>query len=140
MAVSTRIPVQTIDVFPHGAFMRGEVKPAEDFDKRQAGVDDTQVRDKETGQRVWEVMVVDADPEARKGQGEVTVKILADHQPVPPSALDGLPFRPVEFVGLTITPYVDTNRARPRLAYSIRATEMKAPGGAAKAAPNGKAA
>lgn len=127
MSVVTRIPVQMVDVFPQGAFMRGEVRAAEDFDKRKEGVADTQARDKETGERVWEVSVIDADPEARRGQGEVVVKISAEVQPVPPKAPEGLPFTPVAFAGLTLTPYVDTNRARPRLAYSIRATGIVDP-------------
>jgi len=37
----------------------------------------------------------------------------------------GLPFVPVEFTGLTVTPYV--NQAG-RLAYSLKATGVRAPG------------
>ena len=36
-----------------------------------------------------------------------------------------MPFRPVEFDGLTVTPYVDDKRNR--VAYSFRATGMRAP-------------
>ena len=133
MAVQTRLSVSMGDVFPLGAFVTGQIEPAEDFDLKQAGNVDPQVRDKVTGQRVWNVRVLDADPEARRGQAEVSVKIAADHQPMPPEALPGLPFRPVEFEGLTVTPYVDTNGARPRLAFSIRATGMRAPAKAASA-------
>ena len=43
---------------------------------------------------------------------------------VPPSQL-GLPFSPVEFTGLAVTPYV--NQAG-RLAYSLKATGVRAPG------------
>ena len=43
---------------------------------------------------------------------------------------DGVPFRPVELDGLTITPYVaNVTSDRPRLAFSYRATGMRAPGG-----------
>jgi hypothetical protein len=33
----------------------------------------------------------------------------------------------VEFDGLSITPYLDERRSRPRVAYSLRATAMHAP-------------
>jgi hypothetical protein len=75
---------------------------------------------------------MDPDPDARKGQAEVTVKIAADVQPVPPEALPGLPFRPVEFDGLSITPYLDERRTRPRVAYSLRATAMLSPKAASR--------
>ena len=41
------------------------------------------------------VQVMDPDPLSRKGQAEVSVKLAADVQPVPPDALAGTPFRPV---------------------------------------------
>jgi hypothetical protein len=50
----------------------------------------------------------------------------------------GLPFTPVEFDGMSVTPYVNANG---RLAYSIRVREMRAlRAGAPKTttAPNGK--
>ncbi|WP_337059766.1 hypothetical protein [Kineococcus sp. G2] len=128
MAIQGAIPLGQDLVFPHGAYVVGEVEQVQDFDRRQAGEVDTQSRDKNTGERLWAVRVMDADPEARRGQAEVVVKIAAEHQPVPPAPLPGLPFRPVVFEGLTATPYVDTNRARPRLAWSLKATGMAAPG------------
>ena len=63
----------------------------------------------------------------------MTVKIVAEYQPVPPEAPSGMPFRPVEFDGLTVTPYVDDKRGR--IAYSYRATGMRAPSPAARHAP-----
>ncbi len=128
MAVQQRLRVAMDDVFPNGAFLVGEVTAAEDYEVKQAGNADPQVRDKVSGERVWNVRVVDADPESRRGQAEVTVKIAAEFQPIPPDALPNLPFRPVEFDGLTVTPYVDDNGQRPRQAFSIRATGMHAPG------------
>ncbi|WP_224387528.1 hypothetical protein [Pseudonocardia sp. ICBG1293] len=61
--------------------------------------------------------VLDADPEARRSEKTVVVKIAA-----------GLPFRPVEFDELTVTPYVQETGGRPRVAYSFRAAGMRAPG------------
>lgn len=133
MAIQGGLPVAHSVVFPNGAFVVGEVTAVEDFDAAQAAKEsgkqaDTQQRDKNTGFRLWQVRVVDADDLARKGQVEVTVKIAAEVQPVPPELANGVPFRPVEFDNLTATPYVDTNRSRPRIAWSLRATGMHAPG------------
>jgi hypothetical protein len=125
MTVRTPIPMSFEHVFPHGAFAL-DVSAIDDFDL-PADSPDRQQRDKHSGLRLWAVRVMDPDPDARKGQAEVTVKIAAEVQPVPPEALPGLPFRPVEFDGMTVTPYLDERRARPRVAYSLRATAMHAP-------------
>jgi hypothetical protein len=89
---------------------------------------------------VWTVDVVDADPDAR--DRTVRVKLTAPVQPVPPETAPGVPFRPVEFEGLTATPYVATLASgRGKLTWSFRASGMRSP----KAAPapvgagNGKA-
>ena len=36
-----------------------------------------------------------------------------------------MPFRPIEFDELTVTPYVDDNGTRPRQAFSFRAMGIK---------------
>jgi hypothetical protein len=138
MAVPQRIPVRFEDVFPHGVYVLG-VEPVNDFDKVQAGVGDPQDRDKDTGERLWAVRVMDGDPTARTS--ELKVKMAAPVQPVPPEPLAGTPFRPVEFDGLTVTPYVDTNRQRPRQAYSLRAVGMRPVGSGASSSrrPSGSA-
>jgi hypothetical protein len=135
VAVQLPVPVRFEDVFPAGAYVLG-VEPINDFEAVKAGVVDPQQRDKVTGERLWAVRVLDADPGSRKGQAEVAVKIAAPVQPVPPEASAGTPFRPVEFDGLALMPYVDTSKTRPRLAFSIRATAMRAPGRAAKPVPS----
>ncbi|MEV4756009.1 hypothetical protein AB0J86_12975 [Micromonospora sp. NPDC049559] len=125
---SIKIPVPFDYAFPAGALFLG-VGPQVDFDRR--GEADDQVRDKETGERVWVVRVLDLDPEAGKyGRSEVKVKVIAPQQPVPPAP--GVPAYPpaVQFEGLTLTPYVDSQRCkssgqcRARMAYSLRATAM----------------
>jgi len=128
MAIKNKFPVAMGDVFPHGAFVVSEVEPVRDFDKSSPGRP-VQQTDKESGLPVWSVSVLDADPEARRTDKTVTVKIAAPHQPVPPEAAAGLPFRPVEFDGLTVTPYVQESGGRPRVAYSFRAAGMRAPAG-----------
>ncbi|WP_433785031.1 plasmid replication, integration and excision activator [Actinomycetospora sp. CA-101289] len=132
MAIKRRLKVSMGDVFPHGAFLTtdgAEAVPDYDRSTRDRFV---QAVDKDNGLPVWEVGVHDPDPEARKNERSVNVKIAAEVQPVPPEALPGLPFRPVEFEGLEVTPYLDTNGPRPRLAFSLRARGMRAPGGGAR--------
>jgi len=73
----------------------------------------------------------------------VKVRIAAPVQPVPPSPAPGMPFPQVEFAGLSMMPWVDgqrckTRRAddhecRGRVAYSLRASDMRPVG--ARSAP-----
>ena len=132
MSVSQRMRVPFEDVFPAGAYMVGEIEPVDDYElikaAKEAGREpgDVQIRDKVTEMRVWTVRVIDADPAARKSKSEVVVKVSADHQPVPPPASPGMPFRPIEFDALTVTPYVDDNGSKPRQAFSFRAMGIKA--------------
>ena len=131
--ITMKVPVPFEFVFPNGCLFLG-VEPATDFDKRGQG--DDQVRDKETGERVWLVKVMDLDELAGKfgGSKEVKVKVAAPVQPVPPaSTVPGYPPM-VEFTGVTLTPYADSQRCkgtgskcRARLAWSIRATAMTEP-------------
>jgi hypothetical protein len=129
--MTMKVPVPFEYVFPHGALCLG-VEPVRDFDAK--GGDD-QARDKESGRRVWQVRVLDLDPEAGRfgASKEVKVKIPADHQPVPPeSTMPGMPPL-VEFTGVTLTPYVNSQkrcsseRCRARLAWSVRAESMTTP-------------
>lgn len=123
MALQTAIPVSFEAYFPRGAFMVGEVEPVvkwSDDGERQG-----QDLDKNSGHPLWQVRVIDADPDARKGQNEVTVKISSITEPQAPPEAQGLPFRPVVFDGLSVTPYVKEGQGRPRVAFSLRAREMK---------------
>ncbi|CAJ64081.1 MULTISPECIES: hypothetical protein [Frankia] len=122
MAVPQRIPVRFEDVFPQGAYVLA-VEAANDFEKVKAGLADVQARDKGNGERVWSVRVLDADPAARKS--EVKVKMTGETPPDLPDMLPGTPFRPVVFDGLLVVPYVDSNGARPRQEYSLRASAMR---------------
>ena len=133
MAMQRRIRVQFGDMFPAGAYLVGEVTAVGDFDaEKRADGSRPQTRDKDTGQLVWSVPVLDADPEAGKKDKTVTVKVSAPVQPVPPANDSGFPFTPIEFTGLTATAYVDDNGQRARLAWSLRADGICAPGQAGK--------
>jgi hypothetical protein len=122
MAFQGAISVDFGTVFPDGAYAAGVFEAVRDFDRSQ-GDRFVQQMDKATGLPLWTVDVIDAEQSAR--QRTVKVKVAAEHQPVLPSAPAGSPFAPVEFTGLTVTPYV--NQAG-RLAYSLKATGVRTPG------------
>ncbi|RAO23344.1 hypothetical protein MED15_01184 [Micromonospora noduli] len=115
----TRFSVPFEAVFPHGCVLVPDsIAEAQDFDEKTRAR--TPSKDKLTGQRVWQCRVMDMDPELGSRSREVSIKVLADVQPVPPVG----PFQPVEFENLMVTPYVGSNG---RLAYSYRATALTAP-------------
>ena len=128
--LSNAIPVDFHAAFPDGALLR-KVAPLEDFDKVKAKAADTQARTPD-GVPMWAVTVIDLDDNARSA--EVKVKVASAVQPSLPGAA-GQKLAPVELDGLTVTPWVND---KGRLAYSFRATGLRAPAGAAKA--TGKAA
>jgi hypothetical protein len=144
----SRLPTGHDFVFPRGALVMG-VEPVLKFqsaEDRAKGLPVEQEKDKETGQLVWSVLVIDQAAE-RKTDAAITVKIVAPHQPVPPEAIPGTDVRPVIFEGLTVTPWIDDKACRPgpagerhrcraKLGYSLRATGMKP----VVAKPAGKAA
>jgi hypothetical protein len=115
MALQGPIPVEFAAVFAHGAFAAGGVEPVRDFDA-SSGDRFVQAKDKATGLPVWVIEVIDADPAARDKTAKV--KIAAADRPGLPPATAGMPFVPVEFTGLTVTPYVNQSG---RLAYSLKA-------------------
>ncbi|MFG2003441.1 plasmid replication, integration and excision activator [Spirillospora sp. NPDC048911] len=133
MAIQGRIPVAFGDVFPHGVFATGPAERLDNFETKR------QEKDKVTGQPVWVVDVYDADPEANAKASAIRVKVLAEVCPVLPEPAWG-PFRPVEFTGMSVTPYVEemgrdnNGNVRTRVAYSFRATGVRPAGGPAKAA------
>ncbi|XVQ11197.1 plasmid replication, integration and excision activator [Spirillospora sp. CA-255316] len=128
MAIQGRIPVSFGDVFPHGVFATSAAEPLENFETKRQEVD------KDNGLPVWVVDVYDADPNGNHKASAIKVKISAQVCPVVPEPVMG-PFRPVEFEGLTVTPYVEelgkdrNGNIRTRVAYSFRARAVRAPGG-----------
>lgn len=123
--IPTRFPVGFGEVFPEGVVILG-VEPTWEFsDDRHAPK--RQERDKDTNQLVWTVRALNANEQAARFGAEVTVKVTSPHQPVPPPKMPGFPYAPAEFEGLTITPYAN---AKGCVAFSFRATGMRAPAGA----------
>src|SRR5579859_1815572 len=134
MALQGPIPVEFGHVFPHGAFAAGGFEAVRDFDA-SSGDRFVQSKDKVTGLPLWAVEVIDADPEARTKT--VKIKVAAQAEPVLPAAPAGMPFVPVEFTGLTVTPYVSQAG---RLAYSLKAGGVRTPGRSARSGADVKEA
>jgi hypothetical protein len=130
MAMPRKVPVEFGVAFPCGAYMVGEILPVRDYD-RSTKDRVVQATDPESGLLLWSVEVVDADPEATKSTRTMAVKVAAAVQPVLPAAPEGLPFRPVEFDRMTATAYVEETGNFSRVAWSLRAGEVRAPAGPA---------
>ena len=89
MAMPRKVPVEFGVAFPYGAYAVGEVQPVRDYDKSTES-EVVQAADPDTGLALWSVEVVDADPEAKKSNRTMSVKITAKVQPVLPESLAGL--------------------------------------------------
>src|SRR3954447_15392185 len=127
MALSQRFPVSFDLAFPFGAYLIAEVTPVIDFDKSSREHKVQQV-DKETGKLLWQVEVLDADPEAKRSAKTVAVKIPANVQPVPPGNDGSSPFTAVEFTGLFALPYPEQGwETFSRIAWSFKAEDVIAP-------------
>ena len=119
LRTGSRFGVSMAEVFPDGCYLVPDsITAAMDYGEKTK--QRTPATDRVTGKRVYQCRVVDMDPELAGRSREVAVKILADREPAPPTRQ---PFEPVEFDGLTATPYV-TDRGR--MAYSLRASGIKA--------------
>lgn len=126
MAVQVPIPVHHEQVFPAGAYVTTDVQAMTEY---KDGVKQGQKLDKVTGELMWEVTVLDAQEDVKGAAKSVKVQLSAAYQPVPPEAMPGTPFRPVEFTDMSITPYVvEVMKGRWKVAYSIRARGMRTPG------------
>lgn len=133
--IGKRFSVAMEEAFKFGAFYR-TVEADNDFDLIRSRAADPQKRDKDTGERLWVVTVLDGDPEARTA--EVKVRIASATQPVAPSPALGAPFPEVVFDGVTVLPWVDGQRCknrrhddrecRGRVAFSLRASGMRPAG------------
>jgi hypothetical protein len=122
MALQGPIPVDFGHAFPAGVYAAGGFEPVRDFDASSNGRF-VQSKDKASGLPLWVVEVIDADATARTRT--VKVKVAAQVQPVLPNGPAGVPFVPVEFTGLTVTPYVTQAG---KLGYSLKAAGVRAPG------------
>ena len=134
MALQGPIPVNFAQVFPRGVFAAGPFEPVRDFEASK-GDRFVQSKDKQSGLPLWVAEVIDGDPAAR--QKSLRVKVAAADQPALPAPPPGMPFIPVEFAGLMVTPYV--NQAG-RLAFSLKAAGVRPVGRQSRASAGDTAA
>jgi hypothetical protein len=131
MVMPRKVPVEFDVVFPYGAYAVGEVSAVKDYDRSTREVP-VQAIDPDTGLPVWTIDVVDADPEAKKSNRTVSVKVAAKVQPVLTERAEGMPFRPIEFDKMTATAYVEETGDFSRIAWSLRAGGIREPSRGAK--------
>jgi hypothetical protein len=130
MPGSDEYMVEMSQVFEGGiAYVMGRVEPERDWDK-SSGDRFVQKVDVGTGLRVWTVVIADPGSASQR-----KVKILCDDEPVVPEPAPGTPpFVPVEFVGLSVRPWLDDRGCKPggprrcgcRVELSIRARGVRA--------------
>src|SRR4051794_707124 len=127
MVMPRRIPIDFHIAFPHGGYLVSEVAPVSDFGRSTADNKVQQI-DADSGLPLWQVEMVDADPEAKKATRTVMVKFAAKQQPVPPANDSGTPFNPVVLNKLVAVPYIEeVTETFSRIAWSYRAESMTAP-------------
>src|SRR3954454_15960921 len=127
MAISRRFPIPFELAFPLGAYLVSEVTPVVDFEKSTREHKVQQI-DSDSGKLLWQVDVLDADPEAKRSSKTVSVKIPANVQPVPPGNDGSSPFTPVVFEGLTALPWIEQiSQEYSKISWSFRAEDMAAP-------------
>lgn len=120
--------------FPEGLYLVGEIVPMTEYQSQEDRARNRPVRprsDETTGLPLFRGTF--ADPAAEKDREKsVTVEFAAKVQPVPPSALAGMPFRPVVLEGMTVQPRAETSGQAKWITWVIRATGMTAPATASK--------
>jgi hypothetical protein len=118
--------------FPQGLYLVGEIQPVTEYQSQEDRARNRPVRpriDEVTGLPLYRGTF--ADPAAEKDREKsVTVEFACAHQPVPPAAVAGLPFRPVVLEGMTVAPRAEVSGQAKWITWTIRASGMTAPGGA----------
>jgi hypothetical protein len=125
MALRGPIAVPQDQVFPRGVFAMGEPTRTRDFDRSTAEVPVYAI-DPATGLPVWEIPLLDGDWELPATSRAIKVKIVAKEAPTlppRPAGMGEIPLIPVDLEGLAVVPYVNQQQ---RLAYSLRASGIRA--------------
>jgi hypothetical protein len=128
--------------FPQGLYLVGEIQPVTEYQSAE-----DKARNRPVRPRIDEVSGLPlfrgtfADPSAEKDREKsVTVEFACAHQPVPPEAVAGMPFRPVVLEGMTVQPRAEASGQAKWITWVIRATGMTTPSTAAGVTAAGKAA
>ena len=128
---NVRLTADFDEWFPQGLFLVGEIAPVTEYQSQEDRARNRPVRpriDEVTGLPLYRGTF--ADPAADKQRDKsVTVDFAYAHQPVPPEAVAGLPFRPVVLEGMTVAPRAETSGQAKWITWTIHATGMRAPGG-----------
>jgi hypothetical protein len=132
-----RFVVDFDEWFPQGLYLVGEITAVTEYQSQEDKARNRPVRprvDEVTGRPLFRGTF--ADPAAEKDREKsVTVEFACAHQPVPPQAVPGLPFRPVVLEGMTVTPRAEASGQAKWITWTIRATGMTAPGGTSAGMP-----
>jgi hypothetical protein len=127
-----RFSVDFDEWFPQGLYLVGEITPMTEYQSQEDKARNRPIRprvDEVTGRPLFRGTF--ADPSAEKDREKsVTVEFACAHQPVPPAAVAGLPFRPVVLEGMTVAPRAETSGQAKWLTWTVRATGMTAPNSA----------
>jgi len=124
-----RFAVDFDEWFPQGLYLVGEIHAVTEYQSTE-----DRARNRPVRARVDEVSGLPlfrgtfADPAAEKDREKsVTVEFACAHQPVPPPAVPGVPFRPVVLEGMTVAPRAEASGQAKWIAWVIHATDMMAP-------------
>ena len=137
MSVPKWLKLSHQQVFPHRAFVVSDVTAVIDYE-RSTKDNKVQATDRESGDPLWQVEVLDGDPAASKRARTLTVKFATPVQPVCPPNASGMPFTPVVFEDLSVLPYVDRSTESGRIAWSFRASGMTADTGKVGSSASGR--
>ena len=136
-----RFAVDFEEWFPLGLYLVGAIQAVSEYQSQEDRARNRPVRprtDEVTGRPLFRGTF--ADPAAEKDREKsVTVEFACAHQPVPPSAVAGLPFRPVVLEGMTVQPRAEASGQAKWLTWVVRATGMTAPAtGSTTSTPAGR--
>lgn len=118
--------------FPQGLFLVGEIQAVMEYQSQEDRARNRPVRprvDELTGLPLYRGTF--ADPLAEKDRDKsITVEFACAHQPVPPPAVAGVPFRPVVLEGMTVAPRAEASGQAKWITWMVRAGGMTSPAGA----------
>jgi hypothetical protein len=123
-----QFPIEFDELFPEGAYVVGAVTAVTEYQSPEDKARNRPVRpriDEASGLPIFKVTI--ADPAAEKDRDKsITVEIAERVQPIPPAAVNGLPFRPVALEGLTVQPRAEVSGQAKWITWVVRATGMHA--------------
>jgi hypothetical protein len=126
---NVRLPADFHEWFPQGLYLVGEIQAVTEYQSAE-----DRARNRPVRPRVDEVSGLPlfrgtfADPAAEKDREKsVTVEFACAHQPVPPAAVGGVPFRPVVLEGMTVAPRAEASGQAKWITWVVRASGMTSP-------------